>query len=84
MVTPSVQTTIKHKRRWIVLSIFFVTLVLMCLGFAIYVSSYYRADEDAVQAMSVVDDISVTPLKCHKIQWICNPAKSLQRLRANP
>ena len=62
MVTPSVQTTIKHKRRWIALGTFFVTFVLMCLGFAIYVSNYYHADEDAVQAMSVVDDISVSQM----------------------
>lgn len=50
---------IRRKRRWIILSVFLAVIALLCIGFAVYVGSYYHAAEEAVQAMSVIDDISV-------------------------
>lgn len=53
------QTAIKHKRRRIILGAVLMVLVLICVGFAFYVGSYYRADETVVQAMVPTDGISV-------------------------
>lgn len=51
--------TIRRKRRWIILRVFLAVIALLCIGFAVYVGNYYHAAEEAVQAMSVIDDISV-------------------------
>lgn len=45
---------IRRKRRWIILSVFLAVIALLCIGFAVYVGSYYHAAEEAVQAMSVI------------------------------
>ena len=53
------QNNKKSKLLWIVLSFFCIAILLTCVGFVVYVSNYYRADENAVQAMGVIDDILV-------------------------
>lgn len=67
------QNNKKSKLLWIVLSFFCIVILLACVGFAVYVSSYYRADEDAVQAMGVIDDISVT--KADKDAIVFSPSE---------
>ncbi len=49
----------KRKRFRIILGAVLTVIVLVCVGFALYVGSYYRADEAAVQAMAPADGISV-------------------------
>ncbi len=52
-------TVPKRKRRRIILGAVLTVIVLICVGFALYVGSYYRADEAAAQAMAPTDGISV-------------------------
>ncbi len=49
----------KRKRLRIILGAVLAVIVLICVGFALYVGSYYRADEAAAQAMAPADGISV-------------------------
>ncbi len=49
----------KRKRRWIILGVILAVIVIVCVAFAVYVGSYYRADEAALRAMSSADGISV-------------------------
>lgn len=49
----------QYKQHRIVLKLFCIAALLVCIGFALYASSYYHAGEDAVQAMGAVDGISV-------------------------
>jgi len=52
-------TVTQRKRRRIILGTILTVIVLICIGFALYVGSYYRADEAAAQAMAPADGISV-------------------------
>ncbi len=49
----------KRKRNRIILGAILALIVLVCVGFALYVGSYYRADEAAAQAMAPTVGISV-------------------------
>ena len=49
----------KCKRRWIIPGAILAAIVIVCVAFAVYVGSYYRADETALRAMSSADGISV-------------------------
>lgn len=49
-----------RKRLWIILGITLAVILLVCAGFAAYVGDYYHADETAVQAMAVSDEITVS------------------------
>ena len=53
------QTVRKRKRLWIILGAAIAAILLVCAGFAIYVGDYYHADETAVQAMAIADDVAV-------------------------
>lgn len=53
------QIAIKRRRLWIVLGIILAAILLVCAGFAVYVGDYYHADETAVQAMAIADDVAV-------------------------
>jgi len=53
------QTVKNHKRRWIILGAILAAIVLVCAAFAVYVGSYYHADQTALQAMALSDGISV-------------------------
>ncbi len=52
-------TARKHKKRWLILGTILAVIVLACAGFAVYVGSYYHADETALQAIAPADGISV-------------------------
>lgn len=54
------QTSGKRKRLRAAIGVIFAAILLMCAGFAIYVGDYYHADETAVQAMAITDDIAVS------------------------
>ena len=54
------QTARKRKRLWIILEVLLASILLVCAGFAVYVGDYYHADETAVQAMAVSDEIAVS------------------------
>lgn len=49
----------KLKKRWLVLGIVLAVVVLLGAAFAVYVGSYYRADETAARAMAPADGITV-------------------------
>ncbi len=53
------QTVMKRKRCRLILGAILTLIVLACIGFALYVGSYYRADETVAQAMAPADGISV-------------------------
>lgn len=53
------QIAIKRRRLWIVLGVILAAILLVCAGFAVYVGDYYHADETAVQAMAIADDVAV-------------------------
>lgn len=53
----------KRRQLWITLGVIFAVLLIICIGFAVYVSDYYHADEAAVQAMSPVDSLSVSRIE---------------------
>jgi len=53
------QTVKRRKRRRIILGAILAAIVIICGGFAVYVGSYYRADQTALQAMASTDGISV-------------------------
>lgn len=55
--------TMKRRQLWITLGVIFAVLLIICIGFAVYVSDYYHADEAAVQAMSPVDSLSVSRIE---------------------
>ena len=50
----------KRRRLWIALGAVLAVLLVICIGFAVYVSDYYHADESAVQAMAPADSLSVS------------------------
>ena len=54
------QIAIKRRRLWITLGVILAAILLLCAGFAVYVGDYYHADETAVQAMAIADDVAVS------------------------
>lgn len=54
------QTARRRKRLWIILGALLAAILLVCVGFAVYVGDYYHADETAVQTMAVSDEITVS------------------------
>lgn len=50
----------KRKRLWITLGAVLAVLLVICIGFAVYVGDYYHADEASVQAMVPADSLSVS------------------------
>jgi len=52
-------TVRNHKRRWIILGTILAAIVLVCAAFAVYVGSYYHADQTALQAIALSDGITV-------------------------
>ena len=53
----------KRKRFWITLGVILAVLLIICIGFTVYVSDYYHADEAAVQAMAPDDSLSVSRIE---------------------
>ncbi len=53
------QAIMKRKRYRLILGAIVALVVLACIGFVLYVGSYYRADEMVAQAMAPVDGIFV-------------------------
>lgn len=54
------QTDMKRRRIWTVLGVVFAILLMLCIGFAVYVGDYYHADEASVQAMAPADGLSIS------------------------
>lgn len=50
----------KRRRIWTVLGVVFAILLMLCIGFAVYVGDYYHADEASVQAMAPADGLSIS------------------------
>lgn len=53
------QTARRRKRLWIMLGMLLAAILLVCVGFAVYVGDYYHADETVVQAMAPADGIVI-------------------------
>lgn len=54
------QLSLKHRQLWVTLGIILAVVLIICIGFAIYVGDYYHAGEAAVQAMALADNLSVS------------------------
>lgn len=55
--------SLKRRRLWITLGVILAVLSVICIGFAVYVGGYYRADEAVVQAMVPADSLSVSKIE---------------------
>lgn len=54
------QKNVGRRKRHIVLAVILAVIVLLMIGFATYVSDYYRANEYAVQAMASDGHVTVS------------------------
>lgn len=63
------QLSMKRRRLWITLGVVLAILLVICIGFAVYVGDYYRAGEAAVQAMAPTDSLSVSRVDRNTIMF---------------
>lgn len=50
----------KRRRLWVTLGVVLAVVLIVSIGFAVYVGNYYHANEAAVQAMAPADGLSVS------------------------
>lgn len=66
--------SLKRRRLWITLGVILAVLLVICIGFAVYMSDYYHADEAAVQAMAPADSLPVSRIEGDTI--VFTPSKT--------
>lgn len=64
------QKNIGQRKRYIALAIILAVILLFIIGFAVYVSDYYHANEYAVQAMASDDHVTVSTAEDGTILFI--------------